>query len=277
MARRWLLVSIMLLIFVLVASCGIPQEEYDAVVEERDAAQTQVESLQDDLSEAQSKTLSLESDVSSLQSEVSSLQSVVSSLRSQVSSLTSDLATAERTIAELKAAAVEGTTRPTPIAALSKDYSKYGFGFDYTKGFSVTESGLFDSEANDNSGVVQVGIQDNGVQMFQVGWFNMTQSMWKASGGLHEALEETFEGMMIEGVESIDRGDLVETTKAGHDMAYQDYTMTAEGFKFYGIVAVFHCDESQRCYQLITMNTTISAKEDVLEDFMNYLDSFVCH
>ncbi len=96
-------------------------------------------------------------------------------------------------------------------------------------------------------------------------------------GDLQPMLNATFEGMKGEGVESVDSGELVETTKAGHEMVYQYYNMTSVGIKVYGIVAIFHCAESQRCYQIVTANTTSSAKQDVLEDFMNYLNSFVCH
>ncbi len=154
MLKRWFLVGVMFLLPLLVVGCGIPTKDYDAAVAAKEAAETKVASLQSDLSEAQSQ--------------ISSLQSIVASLRSQVSSVTSELATAERTIAELKTEAVEETATPTPIAALSKDYSNYGFGFDYPDGFSVTEMGMFDSEANDNSGVVQVGIENDEFQMFQV-------------------------------------------------------------------------------------------------------------
>jgi len=275
MVKRLLLVGvILLLVSLLMVGCTVlPKEDYEALVAARDAVQAQVASLQSDLSEAQSQ-------ISSLESEVSSLQSIVSSLRNQISPLTSDLAAAERTITELRAAATEETVTPTPIAALSKDYSNYRFGFDYPDGFSVTEMGMFDSEANDNSGIVQVGIENDEFQMFQVMWFNITLSTWKIVGDLQAMLNATFEGMKVEraeSFESVDIGELVETTKTGHEMVYQYYNVTYVGIKVYGIVAIFHCDESQRCYQIITANTTISAKEDVLEDFMNYLNSFVCH
>jgi len=270
MLKRWFLVGVMFLLPLLVVGCGIPTEDYDAAVAAKEAAETKVASLQSDLSGAQSQ-------ISSLESEASSLQSIVASLRNQVSSLTSDLAAAERTITELREAATEATVTPTPIAALSKDYSNYGFGFDYPDGFSVTEMGMLDSEANDNSGIVQVGIENDEIQMCQVMWFNVTLSTWKMMGDLQTMLNASFEGMKVEGVESVDIGELVETTKAGHEMVYQYYNMTPVGIKAYGIVAIFHCDESQRCYQIMTINTTISAKEDVLKDFMNYLNSFVCH
>ena len=49
---------------VLLSACGIPQEDYDAVVVERDAAQAEVASLQGDLDKAQSQIETLEGEVS---------------------------------------------------------------------------------------------------------------------------------------------------------------------------------------------------------------------
>jgi len=249
MVRRQFLVVLMVVVSLLVVGCGIPKEDYDAAVAAKQEAEAQV----------------------------ASLESEVSSLRDQVSSLTNEVATAERTIAELKAAGTEGTVTPTPIAALSKDYSKFGFGFDYPTGFSIIEMGMLDSEANDNSGLVQVAIQTDGIQMFQVAWFHVTLSTWRTMGDWQQMLTNTLEGMKVEGIESVDKGEIVETTKAGHEMGYQCYEMTSMGVTAYGIAAVFHCDDNQRCYQLIIVDSTISAEEDVLEDFMSYLDSFVCH
>ena len=48
----------------LLSACGIPQEDYDAVVVERDAAQAEVASLQGDLDKAQSQIETFEGEVS---------------------------------------------------------------------------------------------------------------------------------------------------------------------------------------------------------------------
>ncbi|MFC2022109.1 hypothetical protein ACFLTR_02695 [Chloroflexota bacterium] len=260
MVKNWFLVGVILLVVsLLVVGCGIPTEDYDAAVADKEAAKAKVASLQSDLSEAQSQ-------ISSLESEVSSLQSIVSSLRIQVSALTSELAIVEKTVTS------------TPIAALSKDYSKYAFGFDYPKGFSVTEMGMLASEANDNSGLVQVGIENGEIELFQVSWLQMTQSTWQFSGGLRKLLDDSFAGIEAgAGGVPVDRGEQVETTKAGHQMIYQYCSFTFLDYKAYGIVAAFYCDVSQRVYQLVTLNSTISAKQDVFKDFQNYLDSFVGH
>lgn len=174
--------------------------------------------------------------------------------------------------------AEEAVTPPTTPAEF-KTYSKYGFSFDYPKRFSVTEMGLMESEASDSSGLVQVGIENDEVQIFQTTWLAIIQSTWEVAGDLQGVLEDSFAGIETEeGVVGVAAGELVETTKAGHQLLYQYYTVTfTEGDKMYGIVAVFYCDESQKCFQLMTINNTISAKQDILEDFRNYLASFVCH
>ena len=160
-----------------------------------------------------------------------------------------------------------------------KLYSKYGFSFEYPKGFTVTEMGMLENEATDASGIVQVGVENDEIEIFQTAWIKMVQTMFDAAGDLQSSLKDSFTGMeTTEGISSVERGELVESTKAGHQMFYQYYTMTTiEGDKAYGIVSIFYCDKSQEVFQLMTINNTTSTKQDVLDDFQNYLDSFVCH
>jgi len=170
-----------------------------------------------------------------------------------------------------------GCTKETEVSTPTefKTFSKYGFSFEYLKRFTVAEMGMLENEATDSSGLVQVGVEN---ELFQTVWIGMIESTWSVTEDLQGSLDDSFAGMVGEGVASVDRGELVETTKAGHQILYQYYILTPdEGDKAYGIVGIFYCDKSQRLFQLMTMNTTISAKQDVLEDFQNYLDSFVCH
>ncbi len=163
-------------------------------------------------------------------------------------------------------------------------YSKYGFSFEYPKAFPVTEMGMLENEANDTSGLVQVGLENEEVELFQVAWIKMMPDMIEVGpGGLEGNLKDSLEGGFAalesgEGAPTVERGELVKATKAGHLMFYQYYTATStEGDKVHGIANVFYCDKSQKLFALMTMNSAISAKQDVLEDFQNYLDSFVCH
>lgn len=161
----------------------------------------------------------------------------------------------------------------------SKTYSRYGFSFEYPKEFSVTESGLLQSVADANSGVVQVYRENDENQMFQVGWIYIVQSTWEVGGDLQRQLDDFYEGIEAEeDVVSVARGEVVETTKSGHQIIYQYYAVTdTEDYKLYGITAASYCDDSEMLYFLTTMGDAISGEQEALEDFENYLDSFVCH
>ena len=155
-----------------------------------------------------------------------------------------------------------------------KTYSKYGFSFEYPRGYSITEMGGFESEATDASGMVQAFKGD--YEGYQVVWLAMIESMWELGGDLQTLLEDSFVG--IEYTARVDRGELVETTKVGHPILYQYYTLTyTDGSHSFGVVASFYCDRIERVFLLITMHSVIWQKQDILEDFQRYLDSFVCH
>lgn len=134
MVKRYFIVSLVLLLVSLsMVSCGVPQEDYAAVLAEAEAAKSQVSSLQSDLAAArtdlnaaQSEVDELEEDLdtaesdlaeaqdqlSSLTSQVSSLQSEASSLHDEISSLESSLASAEALIAARQAQVLDQAVEP---------------------------------------------------------------------------------------------------------------------------------------------------------------------
>ena len=156
-----------------------------------------------------------------------------------------------------------------------KTYSKYGFSFEYPKSFLAFEEGFLESEANDTSGIVTVGVVNHEYRSVDVCWVEDEEQ----SVGLETGLDAGFDGMGEDkAVLNYERGELVETTKEGHEILYQYYTETHSDLgQVCGIAGIWYCDESQRYYVLMTMNNTISSKEDVLADYLDYLDSFVCH
>jgi len=162
---------------------------------------------------------------------------------------------------------------PTETASVTKTFSKYGFSFEYPKDLPVAEMGLLENEANDNSGMVLVGVENGEVNSFQVGW------MKTLSVDLDAALEGSFVGAQgAEGIASVDRGELVEADKAGHRMLHQSFTATSSGGdEVRGISSVFYCDETGRLFIAVITNNTFSAEQEVLEGFETYLDSLVCH
>lgn len=117
MVKRWIAVGVTLLAF-LVVGCGVPQEDYDAVVADTEAAWVFAASLQSQLGEVESDLAAAETDLSAVRSELAKAQddietaqdeaaadeSKASSAQGQVSSVQRDVAAAEARIAELEAA-----------------------------------------------------------------------------------------------------------------------------------------------------------------------------
>jgi len=171
----------------------------------------------------------------------------------------------------------EEAAAPTPTSTEFKTFSKYGFSFEYPRGYSISEMGLLESVATDSSGIVQALRGD--YEVYQVAWMGIVEDTWEFTGDLQTTLEDAFWGMeQAEMTASLDRGELVETTKVGHQMLYQYYTLTyTTDVEGYGIQGVFYCNKSERFFQLTTIHNAISAKQDILEDFQRFLDSLVCH
>ncbi len=255
MKTTFLSASIILLVSLTLVGCGISQTDYDAVVAERDAAMATRESAE---------------------AQVASLQSDLSKLQSQISSLESELATTKLMIDVLRTAIDKETPQQPPPTTFSTDFSKYGFGFNYPQSLYITEMGMFDTEANYESGMVQA-TTISGIELFQVAWFGSTLSFYELMGDSQELLDATFESMSMPGIESINRGNILETTKAGHLVVYQNYTFELLGERIGGVVSIFYCDVSERVYQLITISDSTSTTQEAIEYFQSYLSSFVGH
>jgi hypothetical protein len=174
---------------------------------------------------------------------------------------------------------VEPTSEPTPPPAETlqyKTFSKYGFSFDYPKGFDIVEMGLYDSEANDDSGMVQALSMSGEEALYQVLWQKMTKGTYEFSSNGEESLDFAFLSMEQEGA-TVEQGEFRETNKAGHDTDYQFYSMyEAELGHATGVVGIFFCDARERMYFLMTMHEKLDA-EECFEDFTRFLDSVVCH
>jgi len=135
-------------------------------------------------------------------------------------------------------------------------YSKYGFSFEYPKAFSVTETGTLESKANDSSGVVEFLWTENGEpELCVVGWTAATPAemeIWPGGleGYVKDVLEFGIAALEIsEETASFEKGELGESTKAGHLMFYQYYAHTpTEGDKVYGVISCFYCDNSQNFF-----------------------------
>jgi len=115
MKRKLVLGIVLVLVTLLISSCGIPQEEHDAVVAERDSAQSQVKSLQSKLTgvegeldttntqleTAQSTLETVQGELETTKSEFQSLESQLSSANSRLQSTNSQLSSKKSQLASL--------------------------------------------------------------------------------------------------------------------------------------------------------------------------------
>ncbi len=136
--KKRLVLVLTVCLSLLLAACGIPQEDYDDVIAERDAAMNAKES-------AETKVTSLETELSTVQSQIASLKSELAITQILVD-LLGDMTRVE-------------TDAPRTTSTSSTAFSKYGFSFDYPQGSSPMELGLLGNNADDNSGMVQVYLE----------------------------------------------------------------------------------------------------------------------
>ena len=171
-----------------------------------------------------------------------------------------------------------------PAGPEMNTFSKYGFSFEYPQDYLVWQDGLLEDDANANSGMVQVVSEERGFPLYAVSWVKTWQ--WGLEGGL----EAGFAGIENwEGIESVEKGELVEATKLGHQMLYETghhmlyqyytATTTTQGETIYGIVAAFYCDNAQKAFGLITMqkSTAEVSSQEAIDNFRDFLDYFACH
>ena len=176
------------------------------------------------------------------------------------------------------------TASNMPARPEMSTFSKYGFSFEYPEDLLVWQGGLLEDNANENSGTVQVAPEEEGFPLFAVSWVKTWQ--WGLEGGL----EAGFAGIgNWEGIEIVQRGELGETAISGHRMLYQEghrmfyqyyiATTKTQGEIVYGIVAAFYCDDTQRAFGLVTMQSTTTPlfSQEVLDNFKDYVDYFACH
>lgn len=102
MKRKLLIGMVLVMVALLLPACGIPQEDYDAVVAERDTAQADASSLQSKLDDAERELATAKSDLAAAQSQIESLESDVSSANSRASSANSKLEAANSELSAIK-------------------------------------------------------------------------------------------------------------------------------------------------------------------------------
>jgi len=176
----------------------------------------------------------------------------------------------------------------TPVEAASavevRSFSDYDFSFQCPKDYLVWQDGLLDEDPGEDSGLIQVAPEHEDVPLLAVSWVRTWQY------GLEGGLEAGFEGIENwEDIVTVIKGELVDTTKTGHRMLYQEghpmlyqyYTATTKTQEVVmsGIVGVFYCPDTQRAFSLVSMQkaTAETTNELIFQEFESYVKSFVCH
>ena len=80
MTKRWFLIGVVLFIFLMVAGCGVPQEDHDAV-------KTELQSVQDELDKAKAELQSVKSQLASVQATVQEQEAKMLKAGSYIESL----------------------------------------------------------------------------------------------------------------------------------------------------------------------------------------------
>jgi len=163
-------------------------------------------------------------------------------------------------------------------------YSGHGFSFKYPKTFGVDG----DETIGGKGGFVVMVSRDD----FSTG---ESQSFMVAGGhpayevtDLNQDLEYYLNAM--EQTKAQVNGEYlwsppIEIIHSGHPVIYKCYTYTWPGvfgdrtYTYYGVVATFFCDKSDRTFILQTEDTdnVTHSWAEAWEDFTIYLDSFDCH
>jgi peptide/nickel transport system substrate-binding protein len=126
MKRKVVIGIIFVLLTTLISSCArVSQEEFDAVIADKDAALAELTSLQSQLATAQSNLNAAESEKDSIQTEVTLLQNQVSDVQSSLTNTNAEIAAKKAQIAGLEA---KITALEKEVADLIKAAAEMGEG-----------------------------------------------------------------------------------------------------------------------------------------------------
>ena len=150
-------------------------------------------------------------------------------------------------------------------------YSNHGFSFQYLKTWTITERGLQDSTANDNSGIVIADNPSSQTDLVLVGWLHSVQNV-DPSTVLPSAINGFQNGSGGSGLVMGQTGTA--HTKAGYTVPYQEFSITVSGNHIDGVWSAWYSTHGQRLYQLSVVG---SAQDSVgiLSSYNTYLSSFV--
>ena len=171
----------------------------------------------------------------------------------------------EKSNLEEQVLALEAKIEELQVSGVPNSYSIFNITFKYPDGWFIYPFGLEAEAVTEEYGILVVGSADRR-DSFYVFWGSVEE-------GYDFDLDDGFEFISFY-IEDIERGTVVNSTKDGHYLIYQDYTLTEYGgVNTYGAIAVWRCDDSGREFLIIYR----TLGEYKLSTFLNFLDSFECH
>jgi hypothetical protein len=162
------------------------------------------------------------------------------------------------------------STAPSSSSSLGyNEFDEFGFSFKYPQGMTVSIYPVIDSSANEDSGMIMVGDEDDS-SGYVVFWSTVTYPR-----DLEQSLEDGW-ALVSEGLgedDWISPGLLEEVSLNGHDALVQYFGGVFEGEKGWGVEVVWNCDEVNTVFAFIVASDDNNI-DDLLEPFISY---FECH
>jgi len=91
MRKRWIIATVTMFLVFMAIGCGIPQEEYDAVILERDSLQAELEQAKNELNNKKTELQTVQTELTSIQAELASAQSELETSKSDLGSIQTEL------------------------------------------------------------------------------------------------------------------------------------------------------------------------------------------
>jgi len=159
-------------------------------------------------------------------------------------------------------------------------YSGFGFAFEYPQGYTIAVNGLFDPQANMESGIVEVRCDKEPKKSFQVIWQQRSKENYESTVQLEKDLAGLFDALTSTRRVDLETGQQAETTLRGHPTIYQTYSAFPQEVQFeaqYGVQAVLYCQSSEKWFALKTFRDAPATDTALVEDFLSFADTFRCH
>jgi len=152
---------------------------------------------------------------------------------------------------------------------LTDKFAMYGFSFEYPEGWSASVSGMFESVASEDSGLVVLSSADE-ESVFSVGWW-----LWEMSiPDLEGTLDDDIEGMISE-LPGVELGERVETIFVGeYGIEHLQRYQTGAWLGYDLIFTAWYCGMSNYFFLAMLIEP---GPADMLATLSTLMETFECH